>query len=200
MHVSTHPAGNLVRTAQARSVVVFVGHGAACVRYQCMLLRTVYCVHASTDQKLRVGCRKRASQNNTCCMPLFPLPCCRSASAPPDPKAFILKGEGEKIRTAKLASASAARSGSPAACTSPTAAAAASSKRIDSEHLPSPPKAGATQPRSNPPNTTFRKFYERGDLPISVDHKSFKNTIKWKVRRGSSVVCTPLAHRPGLSW
>jgi hypothetical protein len=47
--------------------------------------------------------------------------------------------------------------------------------------LPSPPKAGAFEQRSNPPNTTFRRFYERGDLPISVDHKSFKNAIKWKV-------------------
>lgn len=29
--------------------------------------------------------------------------------------------------------------------------------------------------------SAFRRFYERGDLPISVDHKSFKNAIKWKV-------------------
>lgn len=27
----------------------------------------------------------------------------------------------------------------------------------------------------------FRKFYERGDLPISVDHRGSKNTINWKV-------------------
>jgi len=28
---------------------------------------------------------------------------------------------------------------------------------------------------------SWHRFYERGDLPISVDHKSFKNAIKWKV-------------------
>lgn len=50
------------------------------------------------------------------------------------------------------------------------------------EKTPSPPRAGATTLRNNPPNTAFRRFYERGDLPISVDHKSFKNAIKWKVR------------------
>jgi hypothetical protein len=41
---------------------------------------------------------------------------------------------------------------------------------------------GAFHIRENPPNTAFRRFYERGDLPIAVDHKSFKNAIKWKVR------------------
>jgi hypothetical protein len=112
---------------------------------------------------------------------LCPATFCRSASAPPDPKAYLLKGEGEmKIRAAKLSTA--ARLSSPSgSCGSPTAL--GGSKRVETERLPSPPKAGATNVRANPPNSTFRKFYERGDLPISVDHKSFKNTIKWKVRR-----------------
>ncbi|KAF6264135.1 parkin-co-regulated protein [Scenedesmus sp. NREL 46B-D3] len=79
----------------------------------------------------------------------------KHASPKPDPKAYLLKGEGEAIKTHKAAA-------------SPSC-------------LPSPPKAGAFEQRSNPPNTTFRRFYERGDLPISVDHKSFKNAIKWKV-------------------
>lgn len=107
---------------------------------------------------------------------------CRSASAPPDPKAYLLKGKGEfKVRAGKLRLA--ARAGSPVSnsCTSPTWNTSSGSKRIETDTLPSPPKAGAANMRSNPPNTTFRKFYERGDLPISVDHKSFKNTIKWKV-------------------
>lgn len=47
---------------------------------------------------------------------------------------------------------------------------------------PHPPKAGAFKCRSNPPNTAFRQHYERGDLPISVDHKAAKNGIKWRVR------------------
>ncbi len=50
------------------------------------------------------------------------------------------------------------------------------------ELKPSPPKAGAYQRRANPPNTAFRRFYERGDLPIAVDHRGSKNAIAWKVR------------------
>ena len=29
---------------------------------------------------------------------------------------------------------------------------------------------GSIMPRANPPNSEFRRFYERGDLPIAVDH------------------------------
>lgn len=71
----------------------------------------------------------------------------------PDPHEYLRKGEGVLIKVR-----------------GPTQA-----------KTPSPPRAGATNLRDNPPNTTFRRFYERGDLPISVDHKSFKNAIKWKV-------------------
>ncbi|CAG9462387.1 unnamed protein product [Pedinophyceae sp. YPF-701] len=51
----------------------------------------------------------------------------------------------------------------------------------DGRPRPSPPRAGAFSRRSNPPNTAFRTFYERGDLPVSVDHSGVKNAIKWKV-------------------
>lgn len=44
-----------------------------------------------------------------------------------------------------------------------------------------PPSAGAYKRRENPPNTAFRRFYERGDLPIAVDHRGSKNMIAWKV-------------------
>lgn len=44
-----------------------------------------------------------------------------------------------------------------------------------------PPKAHAFGRRSNPPNTELRRFYERGDLPISIDHRGVKNKIQWKV-------------------
>ena len=44
-----------------------------------------------------------------------------------------------------------------------------------------PPKAGSTSRRDNPPNTAFRRFYERGDLPIAVEHRGTKNVISWKV-------------------
>jgi len=44
-----------------------------------------------------------------------------------------------------------------------------------------PPSAHAFAKRSNPPNTELRRFYERGDLPISIDHRGVKNKIQWKV-------------------
>lgn len=34
--------------------------------------------------------------------------------------------------------------------------------------------------RANPPNTEFRFYYERGDLPVQVFHKG-KDKIQWKV-------------------
>uniref|UniRef100_A0A7S2WUP4 Uncharacterized protein n=1 Tax=Rhizochromulina marina TaxID=1034831 RepID=A0A7S2WUP4_9STRA len=35
--------------------------------------------------------------------------------------------------------------------------------------------------RANPPNSEFRRFYERGDLPIQVEHATAGNRIAWKV-------------------
>ena len=35
--------------------------------------------------------------------------------------------------------------------------------------------------RPNPPNTEFRRFYERGDLPVQIDHGGVVNRIAWKV-------------------
>lgn len=43
-----------------------------------------------------------------------------------------------------------------------------------------PPVAGAFKKRAVPPSE-FRKFYERGDLPIAVEHKALGNKIQWKV-------------------
>jgi hypothetical protein len=34
--------------------------------------------------------------------------------------------------------------------------------------------------------TAFRKFYERGDLPIAIHHAGLGNKLKWKVRCHSS--------------
>jgi len=45
---------------------------------------------------------------------------------------------------------------------------------------PGPPKAGSTNPRPIP-KTEFRKFYDRGDLPIQVFHGSVCGKIAWKV-------------------
>ena len=43
-----------------------------------------------------------------------------------------------------------------------------------------PKKAGAFRKRKVKA-TEFRKFYERGDLPISVEHRALGNKIDWKV-------------------
>lgn len=45
---------------------------------------------------------------------------------------------------------------------------------------PAKPVAGAFKRRFIPP-TEFRRFYERGDLPIAVQHRATGNKIDWKV-------------------
>lgn len=42
-------------------------------------------------------------------------------------------------------------------------------------------KFSAFAERPNPPNTDFRRFYERGDLPVQIDHGGVQNRIAWKV-------------------
>lgn len=43
-----------------------------------------------------------------------------------------------------------------------------------------PPKAGAFTKRQIY-STEFRRFYERGDLPIAINHTGSGNKIMWKV-------------------
>ncbi|CAF2314419.1 unnamed protein product [Rotaria sp. Silwood2] len=43
-----------------------------------------------------------------------------------------------------------------------------------------PPSAEATRIRNSKP-TAFRKFYERGDFPIALEHDTKGNKIAWKV-------------------
>ena len=43
-----------------------------------------------------------------------------------------------------------------------------------------PPLAGAFKERKSGP-TAFRKFYERGDFPIALEHDTKGNRIAWKV-------------------
>jgi len=40
-------------------------------------------------------------------------------------------------------------------------------------------KCASTNPRGNPANSVFRKFYERGDLPVQIEHTVGK--VQWKV-------------------
>jgi len=44
-----------------------------------------------------------------------------------------------------------------------------------------PPKAGAYQRRSMTTQTEFRRFYDRGDLPIQIFHGAVGGKISWKV-------------------
>merc|ERR1719408_187427 len=45
---------------------------------------------------------------------------------------------------------------------------------------PGPPKAGSTVQRAVP-RTEFRRFYDRGDLPIQIFHGAVGGKIAWKV-------------------
>eukprot|EP01138_Halocafeteria_seosinensis_P007728 gb/GECG01007896.1/.p1 GENE.gb/GECG01007896.1/~~gb/GECG01007896.1/.p1 ORF type:complete len:313 (+),score=40.31 gb/GECG01007896.1/:1-939(+) len=53
----------------------------------------------------------------------------------------------------------------------------------EKRHSPSqkkPPPAYAFKQRPNPPNTELRRFYERGDLPITI-LQGVHNRIQWKI-------------------
>ena len=48
------------------------------------------------------------------------------------------------------------------------------------KHNPPPPKSGAFEKREVPASE-FRRYYDRGDLPIRVDHQSSLPKLVWKV-------------------
>ena len=43
-----------------------------------------------------------------------------------------------------------------------------------------PPSSQSTAPRDFGP-TEFRRYYDRGDLPIALQHKAGENGIQWKI-------------------
>ncbi|XP_048768682.1 parkin coregulated gene protein-like [Ostrea edulis] len=53
-------------------------------------------------------------------------------------------------------------------------------KKSADQKMGSPPAAGAFVKKDAPP-TAFRKFYERGDFPIALEHDTKGNKIAWKV-------------------
>ena len=77
---------------------------------------------------------------------------------------FLRKGDGARVT----------RRGTRSESSSGTTVSLRSSRAI------TPPRANAFGKRDNPPDTQFRKFYERGDLPVAVMSASI-NTIDWKV-------------------
>jgi len=52
--------------------------------------------------------------------------------------------------------------------------------RLKNATVKKPPEAGAFKERPAKP-TAFRKFYERGDFPIALEHDTKGNKIAWKV-------------------
>mmetsp|Transcript_44916 Transcript_44916/g.66071 ORF Transcript_44916/g.66071 Transcript_44916/m.66071 type:complete len:301 (-) Transcript_44916:82-984(-) len=83
-------------------------------------------------------------------------------SSKPNPKSYLKRGGGV---TAKKAAAS-----------SPLVA----SGKVTIVNNTKKKKPEALQRRSNPPNSDFRKFYERGDLPIQINHRG-RSEISWKI-------------------
>ena len=55
------------------------------------------------------------------------------------------------------------------------------------EECTGPPKAGAYKQRKNMRPTRFRMFYERGDLPVSLDSYALGARLRWRVRVRSDV-------------
>lgn len=49
-----------------------------------------------------------------------------------------------------------------------------------SDQVVGPPAAGAFRERPSKP-TIFRKFYERGEFPMALEHDTKGNRIAWKV-------------------
>ena len=127
------------------------------------------CSHQSLEPKLICGvacfcqrfCERFCQISNLTvrsCTTVLSL--CRLKSERQDPNHYLKRGEKDSIK---------AHGGSL------------------TKRSPQPPKAGAYAARSNPPNTAFRRFYERGDLPIAVEHRGMKNVISWKVCRSYAV-------------
>lgn len=80
----------------------------------------------------------------------------------PDPTHYVKKGTGS--------GGSKSTSGRDSSSLSPSR-----------DKLPRTITAPAFCPRPNPPNTELRRFYERGDLPIQIDHGVVLNHLAWKV-------------------
>ena len=53
---------------------------------------------------------------------------------------------------------------------------------------PRKPHAGAKDQRKDTKMTEFRRFYERGDLPLQVSHEGAHRKIAWKVHCSRVVV------------
>jgi len=84
-----------------------------------------------------------------------------------DPVTFVKKGTGN--------------GGMMVPKPTPTLTPMEQSRKIGESRQPKLLTAAAFCPRANPPNTELRRFYERGDLPIQIDHGGVVNRLAWKV-------------------
>jgi hypothetical protein len=90
---------------------------------------------------------------------------------------YEFPGARKDPRTDFLKKSMPANEDAPGGATSSLAKKAISQERT----LVKAPVSGAFVRRDNPPKTEFRRFYERGDLPIAVKHQGAGNRIDWKV-------------------
>ncbi|XP_050695651.1 parkin coregulated gene protein homolog [Eriocheir sinensis] len=52
--------------------------------------------------------------------------------------------------------------------------------RMRGTQVGGPPKVGVFRPRPSPP-TTFKRMYERGDVPVTLHHDHHGHALRWKV-------------------
>lgn len=84
------------------------------------------------------------------------------------PKEFLTRGDGAKLWTTRAKTPSPKKSGK-----------GKKSPKKGPRLYKKLPKV-SKEPRANPPNTEFRFYYERGDLPVQVFHDG-RGKIQWKV-------------------
>ena len=110
--------------------------------------------------------------------PLDPSPRApRQASGSPDPKSWTKKHSGMGGQGLRVPHANSPMARSPQFHRPVTAPAGAQRWRG---------QRSATRVRANPPNTDFRRAYERGDLPCQIDHSGGSSSgpgrkLMWKV-------------------
>lgn len=77
-------------------------------------------------------------------------------------------------------------------------------RRVQTSHAAmrrarTPPNAGAQRPRDNPPNTSFRVFYERGDLPVQICHSAVHNRLQVRSPARTRALANSLTTCSGLA-
>ncbi|XP_068208845.1 parkin coregulated gene protein homolog [Palaemon carinicauda] len=82
----------------------------------------------------------------------------------------------DELRRAGRRSVSSAAS----SCSTRTVEAFTPASRMRGAVVAGPPKLGVFRPRPSSP-TTFRRMYERGDVPVTLHHDHHGHTLRWKV-------------------